>query len=108
MSPVELRDHVGRRYHTLQHAALHRRTIRMICRNCGRVVRWQAVGLWWLFRSKRWDDRISEVPRRVRCSICPKGSGPILVDVTDEKAEPDRLPYPDEREWKRITSRYRA
>lgn len=47
-------DHADRRLRTLQHCALHRRTIRLECPACGRIVRMEAVPLWWWFERHGW------------------------------------------------------
>ena len=107
-------DHANRKLVTLQHCALHRRTITLTCPQCGRVRLIDAVPLWWLFERRGWDDRLPGFHRRLYCSVC-RGSpgGPGLrvrphFQITRDAPEPTHLPYPEERVWKRVVSRYRS
>lgn len=104
-------DHVGRRLATLQLCALYRRTLRVTCPRCRRERMLDAVGLWWLFERKRWDDRMRNVPRRLRCEPCWKERNGIVrprIDVTSLPPEGPQFPYPNERTWRRVVSRFRS
>ena len=111
MASGDDRTHIGQRLACLQHCALHRRTITLTCPRCGHVRRFDAVALWWLFERRGWDDRISVVPGRLHCKPCRAESygrvRPSLA-ITREPPDADQPPYPDEREWKRVVSRYRS
>jgi hypothetical protein len=82
--------------------------IQVICRRpqCRRVAVFDPHQLWWRFERKHWDDGLDRVGDRMRCSACgASGSvstlrGAVEVTVT--------LPWPDEREWKRALTRFRA
>lgn len=103
-------DHVGRRLRTLEQCALHRRTFRLTCPACGRVRRLDAIPLWWLFRTRGWDDALPDAMRRLCCETC-RDDGRIVRPrhvVTRDLPEGDQPPYPSEHEWKRIVSRYRS
>ncbi len=103
-------DHVGRRLRTLEHCALHRRTIRLTCPACGRARRLDAIPLWWLFVRRGWDDDLPQALDRLCCQPCRDGGRvvrPRFV-VTREQPEGDQPPYPSEHEWKRVVSRYRS
>lgn len=103
-------DHAGRAFRTLEHCALLRKTVRLTCRRCGHVSLFDAVQLWWRFYGRGWDDRLTEVPAHMACSGCPKAAQPlqIVIAVTDERPEQRNMPYPSEREWKRVVSRFRS
>jgi hypothetical protein len=111
MAPGDDRTHIGERLRTLQHCALHRRTIRLVCRSCGHLRYLEAIRLWWLFSRRMWDDRLPQAIERLCCAKC-RAAGrterfrfEITRERPDEQPQP---PYPDEREWKRIVSRYRS
>jgi RNase P subunit RPR2 len=105
-------DHINRRITTLTHAALMRRTIRLTCRRCPHARRFDPIPIWWLFQRKRWRDTFDDVPKRFYCSRCLaelwKRVRDPAVAITNEEPEPSKLPYPDEREWKRFVRRYRS
>jgi hypothetical protein len=104
------RTHVGQRLRCLEHCALHRRTITLTCPACGRARRLDAVALWWLFRRKRWDDRLPAAYRRFRCAACA-GTGRIVRPrgaITRDPPDDDQPPYPDRPTWRRLVSRYRS
>ena len=86
-------------------AALQHYAIRATCRRCPNIGVFHAAGLWYRFERKGWNDRLREVPRRLRCAQCGN-RGPKLELVTHE-AITVPLPLPDDREWKRATSRRR-
>lgn len=104
------RTHIGRRLACLEHCALHRRTIRLTCPRCGAERRFDAVALWWLFHRKGWNDRLPDAGRRFRCTRCD-GAGHLprpAVAITREPPDAEQPPYPDERTWRRLVSRYRS
>ncbi|MCR5872273.1 MULTISPECIES: hypothetical protein [unclassified Sphingomonas] len=82
--------------------------IQVICRRpqCRRVAVFDPHQLWWLFERKHWDMRLGEVNRKLRCSAC-KAGGTMSLLRGEAKATVS-LPWPDEREWKRAVSRFRA
>lgn len=94
------------------HCALYRKTLKVRCRRCPHTKLLDAVPLWWHFERKRWSDALPEAVEHLYCGACWRErrlrvSGPRYW-ITDDKPEAMHLPYPDEREWKRITSRYRS
>lgn len=110
MAPHHEYDHVNRKLRHLLHCALYRRTVVARCPVCRREGRYDGVALWWLFHRKGWDDRLAEVPRRLRCRSCFDDRRKIVrPTIRLNRDEPDKpLPYPPEREWKKIVSRYRS
>ena len=108
--PDDAQDHTGRTLRTLEHCALHKRTIRLTCPACGHVRLLDALPLWWLFVRRGWDDRVpGAVKRRLFCEAC-KGKGRVRPNLrsTRETPEGPQPPYPDRHEWKRVVSRYRS
>lgn len=104
-------DHVGRRLRTLEQCALHKRTLRLSCPECGHVRTLDAVSLWWLFQKRGWEDTLSAAFSRLYCSACRTRDGStarprIAVGRDPPTGEP--LPYPDAATWKRLVSRYRS
>lgn len=106
------RDHLNRKLTCLQHAALYNYNIRVACSACPHVRVFQGHQLWWLFERRRWNDRLEDVPRRLWCTRCAFGNRrkvkPTTVTLVKEAATGDELPWPDERVWKRVVSRYRS
>lgn len=110
MTEAEL-DHADRRLRTLEHCALHRRTIRLDCPACRRVVRIDAVPLWWWFRSRGLDDGIPKAWRRLHCAECRRRDGSVVrprAAITRDAPDPTALSYPDGSTWRRLVSRYRS
>ena len=112
MASAPDRDHLGRKLDTLVHCALHRRTLKLSCLHCPHVRLLDAVPVWYLFDRKGWSGLMWDVPKRFFCSRCMterlrKVRGP-RVQVTDERPGKEQFPYPDERTWKRLISRYRS
>jgi hypothetical protein len=107
-------DHTNRRIDSLVMCALHRRTLRLSCRSCPHVRLLDAVPVWFLFERKGWSGFIQEVPARFYCAACLRDAArkvtrPRLVITNDAAPPPTReWPYPDERVWKRLVSRYRS
>ena len=102
-------DWYDRRLTHLQFLALHRWNLRVTC-GCGRTAVFDGLALWWLFARKGWSDRLRDVPGRLACLICRKGGGQPERPTCERTRDPPTvlLPLPDEREWKRLVSRYRV
>lgn len=94
---------------SLQLHALHHWNIRLTCR-CGRCQIFDGAALWWLFERRRWPDQMSEVPRRFWCKLCSAAGEKVRQARWERTRErpTENLPLPDEREWKRLVSRYRT
>lgn len=110
MARSDDRTHIGVRLTNLHLCALYRRTITLTCRQCSRVRRLDAVALWWLFACRMWDDRLPRAIGRLCCDPC-RAAGTVArfdYEITREPPDADQPPYPDEREWKKIVSRYRS
>ncbi len=103
-------DHVGRRLRTLEQCALYRRTLRLTCPRCRHVRVFDAVALWWLFHRRGWNDGLSAMAQRVRCSLCDKQGHVTRPRIVIGRDEPtgEQPPYPDAATWKRLVSRYRS
>lgn len=105
------RDHLNRKLRTLMHCALYRTTLKLSCRRCPHSVSWDAVPIWWHFHRKGIDDRIPDVLRRFYCLKCWRERRVVSrprLEFTKDMPGGCYMPYPDEREWKRIISRYRS
>ena len=105
------RDHLNRKLGCLEHCALHRRTIKVTCPECQRVVRFDAVALWYLFFRKRWNDAYPACMRRFYCQECRTNSGQIIrprFEITEERPDPKQPQYPDQSTWRKLVSRYRS
>ena len=105
------RTHVGQRLGCLEHCALHRRTIKLTCPACGHVRRLDAVALWWLYERRGWSDALPGAYARLYCAACRANGGRKVrprTEITREPPDAEQGPYPDERTWKRLVSRYRS
>jgi hypothetical protein len=96
---------------TVTDIALHHVNLKLICRRCSGVRVLNGAGLMKLFESRGWDQNLQYASRRFRCTRCwihehRKVRPRTLLTMENETGEP--LPMPDEREWRRITSRYRC
>jgi len=101
---------------TLWEMAALQHLVRVSCRasGCGNRATFDPHALWWLFYSKRWDDRITVARYRFYCRVCTKilgfrvrdaviaSMGTSIGDVTHP------LPLPSERVWKNYLSRHRG
>ena len=106
------RTHTGRRIDTLMLCALYRRTLQVPCRHCPHVRMWDAVPIWWLFEKRGWCGFMRDVPRRLFRGLRwterhDRVRSPRVTIVNDPPGETP-YPYPSEREWKRVVSRYRS
>lgn len=110
-APADDRDHIGRVLRTIEQCALHRRCLRLRCRRCRSERVLDAVPLWWLFQQRGWPDDLRGAAQRFVCATClgdgQRTSDPH-IEVVRGPPEGPQLPYPDEREWKRLVSRYRS
>lgn len=91
--------------------ALYHWNVRVDCR-CRHHRIFEGHQLWWLYHRKLWNDHESVFARRMFCSQCWSAR---LVKVRPCRWEKTRdeptglpLPWPDEREWKRMLRRYRS
>jgi len=110
MAPADDLTHIGQRLSCLQLCALYRRTITATCPACGDVRRLDAVALWWLFERRGWDDRLPGAFRRLTCQPCRDNGRKVhrRAEITRDVPDLDQPPYPDQRTWRRIVSRYRS
>ena len=109
--PADDREHIGRALRTIEQCALYRRSLRLTCRRCQSLRILDAVAVWWLFQQRGWPDNLPDVARRFACSACRnKGhqSAAPMIEVGRDPPEGPQPPYLDEREWKRLVSRYRS
>jgi hypothetical protein len=97
---------------SITECALYHFNLKLTCRSCGHVRVFQGHCLWWLFHRRRWDDHLDKAGDRFWCrpcwsKRCSKVKGPKIERVKEEPTgEP--LPWPQEREWKRVVARYRS
>ena len=106
-------DHLNRKMRSLLHCALYRTTLRISCRDngCRHTVSWEAVRVWWRFQCKGWDDTLPGAENRFYCTKCWHGQQKVSrprILITRDMPRECHLPYPDEREWQRVISRYRS
>lgn len=104
-------DNIERPQRTLRELALHHYNLRLICRRCGYVRILQGHCLWWLFERRRWSDHLEDVARRLwcaRCWIANRRKEYPRCERTRDPPTGDPLPYPDEREWKKVVARHRS
>ncbi|WP_174291056.1 hypothetical protein [Sphingomonas bacterium] len=107
---VDDRDHIGRALRTIEQCALHRRSLRLTCQRCRLVRVLDAIPVWWLFQQRGWPHDLSGAARRFACSACRETGhrSEPTIEVGRDRPEGPQPPYPDEREWKRLVSRYRS
>jgi hypothetical protein len=86
-------------------AAVRGYSVRLTCRHCSRIRRFDAHALWYLFERRRWDGRLAEVPRHFRCATC-SGKSPV-VELVREEPDDDTLPMPPRQAWRRELGRRR-
>ena len=91
-------------------AATFHQSVMPVCR-CGHSIRFEAVGLWWHFERRGWDDRLAAARRRFWCTACRSRTKHKVraarLEVIDWTETDICLPSPDERTWKRIMRRVR-
>lgn len=85
--------------------------VKPVCR-CGHSSTFAPHGLWWLFRKRHWNDRFTEARARLWCRSCQAAKRgkvrPVRIEYVRRSEADFALPLPDEREWKRAVSRFRA
>lgn len=100
-----------RRASHLFEAAAWYQAVKPVCR-CGHSATFDPYGLWWKFQRKMWDDDLGKAREHFWCARCKARTGkrvrPIRLDLVEPGPDDIRLPMPDEREWKRAVSRFRA
>ena len=82
-------------------------TVELSCPGCKRVRGFDPYALWWLFDLRGWDDRLSTVSKRFRCTACLVTKRRVVrptVCITDDPLTDDTL----EREWKKSVKRRRT
>ena len=93
----------------LEVATLHQ-AVKPIC-VCGHSAAFNAHGLWWHFKRRGWDDRLTVAGRRFWCRICHSRGRrkvhPIRMELVKASDLDVRLPMPDERTWKAEMRRIR-
>ncbi len=102
-------DGLKRPTHIIE-AALWQYSVWPICR-CGHETGFDPHGLWYYFHRKGWDDRLTVACAKFWCRPCASRVGkrvrPVRLDLRKDMPSIN-LPLPDEREWKRIVSRFRG
>lgn len=105
------RDGLKRATCLFEAAAWHR-AVKVRC-GCGHFAVFDPHGLWWFFHRKGWSEDLRDVRGKMWCRACRKSIGqkvrPRHIDLLTEYPKGMiTLPLPDEREWKRLVSRYRG
>jgi RNase P subunit RPR2 len=111
MAPGDDLTHIGQRLRSLEHCALHRRTIKLTCPTCQHERRFDAVALWWLYEQRGWNDHLPRAYRRLYCEACLVKLHRVvrpIAEITRDKPDAEQPPYPEERTWKKLVSRYRS
>lgn len=111
MLSIAERDHLNRKIRTLTHAALMRRTLKLICPSCRHERLLDTVPLWWMFLGRGWDDELPGAARHFYCDACWRGGRRAVrprYQLTDATPAGPQFQYPPEREWKRLTRRFRG
>ena len=91
-------------------AAAWRYTVKIAC-PCGHAITLDPHGLWWACERRGRSDRFIDIARRCYCARCYLAfNRKVRPTVSACSHEPPtlRLPMPNEREWKRALSRFRA
>lgn len=92
-------------------AACFRWAVKPVC-SCGHSSAFDPHGLWWLFQKRHWDDRLAAARVRFWCRVCharqKRKVHAVRIELVKPSATDFELPMPDEREWKRAVSRFRA
>jgi hypothetical protein len=106
------RDHVGHRIDTLALCAIYQKSLRFECRVCLHKTVLPAVSIWWLFERRGWANGLGDACRRFYCSSCWSRKRERVHDphvrTSSEKPTADPFPWPDERIWKKMVSRFRS
>jgi len=106
------RDHVGHKIDTLSLCAVYQKALRIECRSCFHWAVLPAVSVWWLFEQRGWDDGLGQACKRFYCSSCWSRKRYKVKDphlrTTNEKPNADPFPWPDERTWKRMVTRFKT
>ncbi|MEJ5978863.1 hypothetical protein WG901_19575 [Novosphingobium sp. PS1R-30] len=91
-------------------AALWKNSVRAAC-SCGQAACFQPHGLWNLCEKRGWSDEFRDLRPHLYCSRCWRERyrkvRPRTIEASDELPT-IKLKMPDEREWKRALSRFRA
>lgn len=96
---------------TIEEAAALHYSIAVQCR-CGNKASFNAMGLWWRFQRKYWDQRFGPARSKFFCRKCSAKGGrkvrPVKIETVRVTLAADvMLPFPPEQEWKRAMSRVR-
>ncbi len=96
---------------TIEEAAALQYSIAVHCR-CDHWASFNAMGLWWRFTRKGWDQRFGPAKGRFYCRNCwtvmkAKLHPVRLATVRGTTLTDVILPFPPEREWKRAMRRVR-
>jgi hypothetical protein len=96
---------------TLFEAAVWHNLIKVRCPRCPNVAIFEAAGVWWHFQKRSGDLALRDARHRFYCLRCSRDR-PTRVRATTIELVRGRatreLPLPDDREWKRALSRFRA
>jgi len=94
----------------LLEAATLQKAVKPIC-TCGHSATFDPHGLWWHYKRRGWDDRLSAARDRFWCRVCRsrlrRKVRPIRLDLVKPGPLDLKLPWPDDRIWKREMARVR-
>ena len=76
---------------------------------CGHWAILESIDLWGWFEKRGWDHRLVQVPLRLRCIECLRAKRPKRKPKIEliQKVPTVKLPWVDEREFKREVGRRR-
>jgi hypothetical protein len=104
------KDGQHRATHVFEAAAWFR-AIKPVCR-CGHSATFNPYGIWWRFECRMWDGNLVKACQKFWCVRCGARTGkrvrPVRIELVDPSPDDIALPMPEEREWKRALSRFRA
>lgn len=91
-------------------AAIWHYAVEVRCSNCDHSARFEAVGLWWYFERRGWEQHFSLAARHFYCRRCREPgvkNKPRRLEAVMAAGE-RRFSLPDDRTWKRALSRFRG
>lgn len=104
---MSLREYVYEARDLVDAGAFHKNVL-ATC-PCGHWAILESIDLWGWFQRKHWDDRLSQVPRRLRCMKCFQADRPKRAPKIElvQREATVKLPWIDWREFKKVVSRRR-
>ncbi len=86
-------------------------TVKLTCPGCQRVQGSDPYALWWLLEQRDWYDRMTQVPKRFRCTSYMVIERRVIrpsIRMTDDPPTDDTLRRPTKRDWEKSVRRRRT